>query len=308
MLYRSQSLHKVRSIKAINVVCRFLNQQSQRFNKAEAVYRLTYPVAKWLYSFRVVQNCLCRDYVNLIRDFLASVDLPPSMLGPAVQQGLLLETLARSFFQNQWRTGGAVAEDWLTWEGWEHVTQARADGRGILFTTSHYGFAGLFTGALRRQGIDVYAVREQMQSRMKSEGMAVTEENRMFLSARDLHMARKNLQGGGVAIILPDGQVGSTSIEVPFLSGRLPFKTGFTELAMDTGACVIPVAVSPDERGGFHIRLYPPMHQIEGSREEVQRSLIEQYARHLGDLWRQGPGGIRVRQLLLFTRNAGVAV
>jgi lauroyl/myristoyl acyltransferase len=119
------------------------------------------------------------------------------------------------------------------------------------------------------------------------------QKNLLFRSL-SLYLTRPVLERGGVVRIASDGYHGTNAIYTPFHGRLRPFREGFAELAVTTGADVIPVFTSFDITGRFKVDFLAPL-EVEHNktnRQEKIGAFIRQYVYLLERRWAEEPGNI----------------
>jgi len=183
-------------------------------------------------------------------------------------------------------------------EGWEHFERCRDDGAGLILLPIHGQFSRLFRPYLRHRGHDCLAVgipNEKLEAR----GFATSGAKRFEL-ARQMHAAKHLLGRGGIACNVPDARQNlDNSRWVEFFGRRRQLAAGFAELALKTGARVVPIAYRFSPRGFFVLEFGTPFRVpgSEATHDERVASLVEQYASFLREEWRRYPWNIHWNQL-----------
>jgi len=118
----------------------------------------------------------------------------------------------------------------------------------------------------------------------------------MSIFLGQLLAAKRVLALGGIVYILPDEQDGlSRGIPVPVHGRTRRFKTGFAELALDTGAPVVPVSMGIDVlRREVALSFLEPLDAGPAGMPRAARveGLVRRYAAYLGEEWRRWPGTV----------------
>src|SRR5262245_1789739 len=111
-----------------------------------------------------------------------------------------------------------------------------------------------------------------------------------------MHAAKHLLARGGIVCNVPDSRQNlDNSRSVEFFGRRRLLAAGFAELALVTGARVLPLVHRFSPRGFFVLEFGAPFH-IPGPQsvyEERVDSLVGQYADFLRDEWRVRPWNIQ---------------
>jgi hypothetical protein len=121
-----------------------------------------------------------------------------------------------------------------------------------------------------------------------------TPAAKQFELARQMHAGKQLLNGGGIVFNLPDAfQNLDHSRAVEFFGRQRRIGAGFAELALMTGARVIPIAYRFTARGSFVLefeRRFTP--RPESTHDERVGSLVGQFADFLRAEWRRYPWNI----------------
>jgi len=107
------------------------------------------------------------------------------------------------------------------------------------------------------------------------------------------------LKNNGIVLILPDVQGGlSSGHDLPFHGRRVSFKAGFAELAIETGAAVIPVSLTVDvHKRQVRLLFLEPLDSGPADRDHAEKveGLIRQYADFLQEEWSRCPGTVPLK-------------
>lgn len=225
---------------------------------------------------------------QLIRRFYALLDTPvteATMIANSLFYGLqnqyhLNDTLFKTTSPAQ------LVGPYIQVEGNERLTQAKQQARGVLLTWMHTVAAdwfrqlqwvdymiGNFAGVLKEAHLDQPAVEA-------------------LLVARQVQVGQQSLQNGLVVGLVPDGYHGdSAGIMRTFHGRQRIFRTGFAELALQSGAPVLLMltAMAPGQKINF--RLLAPLDAGEAGMSHAARvdHFMTQYLTHLDQLWRTMP-------------------
>ncbi len=191
--------------------------------------------------------------------------------------------------------------------GQARVQAASQQGNGIILLGIHTLFPdwGIFKQTLQQLG------HERV---MQYVGVTVLEQNPAFFRAcqqyfgdedeatvkikflsGQLDAARRVLAAGGVVRITADGSSGGgRALTFPVLGRVHTFKIGFAELALLTGATVLPVRASVGRTGEVQIAFLPALDSGLPTmpHEERINLLMGQYVAFLEQSWRADPANI----------------
>jgi lauroyl/myristoyl acyltransferase len=185
---------------------------------------------------------------------------------------------------------------WVAVEGWEHVEAALARGRGAILANQHTAVGQVLALVVRRRGLDLATVGD---NRLKLALISETESDAppkpqtpvaSDPQAKFVHYlanARRVLMDGGLVQIAADSYSGNGRVRlVLFGRGRM-FWPGFAELADMTGAAVIPVFISIDDRERVTVRFDPPLAGAgpEARRPERVNALLSSYRDWYERMW-----------------------
>lgn len=228
------------------------------------------------------------------------------------EQGLdfpVRETFARYLASNYlgaWRLSALarcdenVFDHWVHVSGYEHFSRLQEEKRPVILCNSHYGSGKVILLALMRRGHTIYSLDRQDvfsffgirgQGRIISINLGPREQGFML---KQIVQARNALTEGGVLHIAGDGLRGLSGKAMPFLGRERRFPSSVAELAMVTGAAVLPVFGSLDADGRVNLEILPPLTQLDGSasREDLVAHVNAQYCALLEARWRADPGSI----------------
>ncbi len=146
-------------------------------------------------------------------------------------------------------------------EGLEHLDRALRSGRGAIVVSAHLGHWEIGAMALSLRGYPVNVI-------------ALTHRDRridaLFLARRAQHgvqtiplgrprEALRALERGQIVALNADRPFGDRLVEVPFFGRRLPFPSGYARLSLKAGAPVLPTFFVGDGKGGYVLRIRPPL-------------------------------------------------
>ncbi|HYM16226.1 MAG TPA: lysophospholipid acyltransferase family protein [Dehalococcoidia bacterium] len=178
----------------------------------------------------------------------------------------------------------------LVLEGLEYVTDAQKAGHGVVLASAHYANPEFAVQGLLATGIKVFALVEPLDP---------PELGRLMRSLRTVHGHRYEpvsfaaikhamawLRDGGVVAILVDRDIQKRGIVLDFCGAPARFPTGAVDLAIRTGAVLLPGWVRRE--GGFKVRasVGPPLPLIiTGDHDRDLRTntqaVLARFERHL---------------------------
>ncbi|MBU2649921.1 MAG: lysophospholipid acyltransferase family protein [Bacteroidetes bacterium] len=210
-------------------------------------------------------------------------------------------------FLHGWRTsslthlGNRAYRKYVKFSGLDHFLKQYSLGKGVVVIGSHFGFPGFSLSLFPRIGYrDFYSILgEKGPETMKFSGIRADSRPNLLLVKRGsssdmfriLMKAREVLESGGILHILGDGQHGRSSFSLPFLGKMRGFRASFAELALSSGAALVPVFILPLKKGKvlveFHEALDCGNDAME--HEEKLKLIVQQYAALLERKWRKKP-------------------
>ncbi len=181
-------------------------------------------------------------------------------------------------------------------DGFEHVEQAVAGGRGTILALPHLGgweWAGRW---MTDQGYRMTVVVEALQPPELFEWFAELRRNLGMtvvpVGPQAGPAVLKALRDNEVVCLLCDRDLDRDGVQVEFFGERTTLPAGPATLAVRTGAPLLPVGVYFDDRrvNGHHAIVRPPMaiHRLGGLRQDVAR-ITQNLARELEFLIRRAP-------------------
>ncbi|MBN8247810.1 MAG: MMPL family transporter [Verrucomicrobia bacterium] len=134
-------------------------------------------------------------------------------------------------------------------DGWQHFTEARKSGRGVLLVTPHLGNWELGADLLKRDGIRPLVLtapepgdgftelRAAARRRLGVDTLVVGSDPFAFVEVI------RRLQDGGMVALLMDRPPAATAVKVTFLGRPFLASVAAAELARASGAVVLPVII-----------------------------------------------------------------
>jgi acyl-CoA synthetase (AMP-forming)/AMP-acid ligase II/acyl carrier protein len=176
---------------------------------------------------------------------------------------------------------------WVTVEGERHLREATSGGRGAVLVVLHTGFgnrAALLRHLAPLDGREVLTIRRP-RPRAASE-LGHRDHPELLLDRTiEFQRARETLSRGGAAVIAGDGTHGAAAVEIPFHGHLRRFRIGPAELAVSSGAALVPVFTSMTAAGRARLVLEEPLSAQGGSARERAVALTRLYAARLERAW-----------------------
>ncbi len=148
-------------------------------------------------------------------------------------------------------------------EGLDCVREELAQGKGVILAGAHYGNPEISVQGLAAEGIRVFALTEPLQPKRLSDLTHRLREAHGHIyrtaSFDGIKEAIRRLRSGEVVAVLFDRDIQGTGIMVPFRGRLMRTPPGAIDLALRTGATIIPAMTRREDRLVVYARIGPPM-------------------------------------------------
>jgi lauroyl/myristoyl acyltransferase/acyl carrier protein len=255
-----------------------------------------------------IMRRLFRKRARLIRQGLA-------MSGRLVGETETFRQHLRTHLWMHWRLAAlarcsrAEFDRWVTVHGVENLQRALHRGGGVVLPLSHLGPYHFSMLLLRHLGVDNFMVvgaQPPIGAVLDFLGFGRLKDRHLFsISHREHRRASQLLKGqqllqqGGVVLISGDGYQGKLPFLFPFCGRERRFGMGFAELAVRTGACVVPIFYRVTPEGGLTVEFSAPL-VATGAHDEQVAQFVRQYVTLLEQRWLADLGSVRFYQLEWF--------
>jgi amino acid adenylation domain-containing protein len=275
------------------VLSRVVRSRGPVLGKIVLPYAMGARFLAWCCDRQWIQSTLFRRQVRLVQECLPLVTRSANDQSDVIRQSLACN------LWGQWRRAALSQctseefERWVTVTGFPILQESCQEGHGVVLITSHLASLGVLWAALHRGGFDdLFGVGYRYSFFEVPEGLSLGSQ---------LYEGKRVLKRGGIVMIVADGYMGSSrGIEFSLFGRRRVFRTGFAELAVSTGAAIVPASVSMDTTGHVDVRFLPPL-EIPGlSHEQQIESLVLQYVEILRREWAENLGNLRWKHLEKF--------
>lgn len=170
-------------------------------------------------------------------------------------------------------------------EGLTHITDAAARGHGVILLSAHLGSPESIGQTLVGLGLDLVVLTEPLRPRAVHDFVQATREattpGARFVTAdlAGIRLAVDHLRRGGVVAALGDRDVLGSGVPQLFFGERARLPGGIADLALRTGAQVVPGFALRTPGGGIHAVVEPPLdlpHSGDetADREEARRRVV----------------------------------
>jgi len=264
-----------------------------------------------------VQALFYAEESRLVSRLAESVGTPPAQVAIETQLSLVAHSIRRRMPGKKGPAPGKViplirepreaglrqpleSADWLQYyvlHGADHLDAALQQNRGIIFVGPHTPTRFAVRHFLQRrfethQMVGYPAYHSTWQDLLADQGLSYAEGKKAARSAVAIAAARTLFQGGVVAMAgdEEDAQTGQPAL----IGDRLHhLVTGFAELAVSTGAAIVPFYTQFLQDGRIQISFLPSLlWDRDGDREMQVRAIMAQYGAAQTQLWRQAPGAL----------------
>jgi KDO2-lipid IV(A) lauroyltransferase len=207
--------------------------------------------------------------------------------------GRVLLALARSPRLNQ-----KNISDWIAYDGFEHFERAKQAGKGVLFLTAHLGNWELSSAAHALHGNPMFVMARPLDNPLLDRLIRrrrALHGNRVIAKqdgARDVIRALRANEAVGV--LADQNAAGEDGVFVDFFGVKASATRGVAQLALRTGAAIIPgFALWNESAGRYVLKFYAPVEPVQGPDREqnvletTQRcqAAIEQAIREHPEQW-----------------------
>ena len=198
-------------------------------------------------------------------------------------------------------------------EGWRHVEDALAGGRGAVLLSSHLGFTRLLRWYLRTRDVETLhlmriGVPEKPQRSLRELAAArIRDRYRLEgdrlagagFEAAYLKQAYEHLRRGGLVQIAGDGTTGSSRVLVRIRERPWELRTGGLALGLMAGAPVLPCFTTHEPGPRFRLEIQRPLENDAAPTRPLQiAAMARDYASRLERYLDQHPSNVGLRFLV----------
>lgn len=199
----------------------------------------------------------------------------------------------------------------LTLHGWHHMEKALSRGKGVVLASAHLGNMDVGAQVLGARAGKMTILIETIEP-LRVHQLAINLRQRNSLTLLPvgfggLKETVKALHRGEVAAIACDRYIYGRGLKLKFLGEDAMMPVGAVELAMRTGAALVPAFSVRKELNRYSFYFEPPLDipsHPEGKEKVLRRkteeviAIMEQYIRKYPDqwmvfqpIWEEGDGG-----------------
>jgi lauroyl/myristoyl acyltransferase len=148
-------------------------------------------------------------------------------------------------------------------EGEEYLKEAEESGRGAVIVGTHFGNPEMAVQPLAAKGYSIMGLTEPLEPKALSDftHWMRSLKGHVYRTYRyeGLKETIRRLKSGGLVAILFDRDVAGTGVPMQFCGAEARIPVGPVELAMRTGADLIPAKSWRMPNYSFKVRVEPPM-------------------------------------------------
>lgn len=180
-------------------------------------------------------------------------------------------------------------------DGWEHVEEAQAAGRGAIVVTGHIGNWELLAAFFGNKGLPVGAIARRMGDPQVNELIVdFRARNGVETILRESPSAGRQilrvLKSKGFLALLIDQDTRAPSVSVPFFGRMARTPVAAAALAIRRGLPVLPAFARRRPEGGHRLTVLPPIYPPNsGDRKQDVLQLTATFSRILEERIRHNP-------------------
>lgn len=156
----------------------------------------------------------------------------------------------------------------LTYHGYEeNMVPAAESGRGVALMSAHFGTPELAFQGLRKGGMKVFALTEPLEpprlSHLFNKLRSAHGHTAVPVNLASVKAAVRTVKSGGIVGLMYDRDIKGPRASLPFCGREALMPTGPIELAMRTGAVVVPVFCPRRANGKVEAFLEEPVEMVD---------------------------------------------
>ena len=183
----------------------------------------------------------------------------------------------------------------LELEGTEYLQAARDSGRGAVMVSAHFGNPEMSAQGLAGAGFSIFALTEPLQPQALSDFTHWLRSHHghdyRTVGFGAIKEAIRRIKRGGIIAILLDRDVAGTGVPMQFCGAETRIPLGAVNLALRTGADLIPAWAWRIRGYRFRARIGPPLELVRtGNFDEDVRVNTERVLALFEEQLRSDPG------------------
>lgn len=199
------------------------------------------------------------------------------------------------------RTATMFSERYLI-TGDDHLHRVRSRGQSVVLVPYHTPLVYFLLPALHYLGFSRPVMATWGGRRQHAPAGKATPAQEWMQATQTMRDLMSQLAEGGLIVIQADGLKGQVSAELTVLGRLYPFRSGFAELAVRTGAAVIPTTIHLADDARIRVALHEPFDagREAQSRDERVLGLLAQFADFYAHNSRQYPESLTLGRMRKF--------
>jgi KDO2-lipid IV(A) lauroyltransferase len=194
--------------------------------------------------------------------------------------------------------------------GWDYLLDAIARKRGVIVVSAHFGNPEIILQSSVAIGFQTFSLTEPLQPQRLSDLVHKLRAAHGLvyrpLSLSSVREAIRWLRDGKVLPLLCDRDIQNSGIALPFFGEETRVPIGAAELALRTGALLLPMFCRRTKGGCFDVFTEPPLELVAtGNHEEDVRANTLKIIAAIEEYVRQDPGQWIVLESLWGPRRQG---
>lgn len=182
----------------------------------------------------------------------------------------------------------------VTIEGWDHLAKAVTESRGTIIASAHLGNFEVAAQVLAARGIEMAILVEAFNNTAFLRNIAeLRRRNGCKILPVSMGAMKEGLQilrRGGAVVIACDRDVQRNGVNINFFGEETSLPSGAVNLALRTGAAIVPVFSVRKTNNRFVIYIEPPLRLDDtGNRRHVVKANMERLAAIMERYIRQYP-------------------
>lgn len=188
-------------------------------------------------------------------------------------------------------------------EGVEELRRAQRRGRGVIVLSYHLSLFRLSLPALYHLGFERVELaafgKRRVPNDRQSDDPNVEAEHLASATALFTRGLYTTLAAGGMVLMAGEGRKGRAHVEGIIGGRRYRLRAGFADLALRSGAVVVPMSSALGDDGRIQLRFHPPIPR--GSRDLARRErasrMVLRFADFVDAQLRQAPESLSLRRM-----------
>ena len=193
------------------------------------------------------------------------------------------------------RLDPATIEHRLTIHGWHHFEQALAQKKGVILASIHMGNMDMAVQVIKARSVKLTILSEMTQP---PQYYALTRKLRehhgislLPVTYSGLKVAIRRLRKGEVVAIACDRAIQSSGLRMEFLGEKALIPVGAVDLALRTGAAIVPGFATRLQGYRYAFFFEPPINIAITDKNRIREpmseiiKLMEHYIRRFPDQW-----------------------